>query len=481
MELLNSDITTASLMLSIGNFADKPYIETSNPAYLACTSLEGMIGTFPFSILNPETNIEITPTSKRYSLSGRPDMTDILYREVNIKVDNLKLSTLLAAVGVRYDLLTDFALDSDTVNAEVYLSGTTVKYSISANSLKQYLSILLDWSSTFYQKQMYCTYRNGGIYVTSRDNIKTTYKASDFAITDLSINTTTIRNMNDSQDTSGNNVTSDYTSKKNEAESENEYLISGTFKFGDASVTYSNGLLTDEVNGDSRTTYTYGMTVSSNNGKYSSILGSYLTKKETINASGDIDQITVEYDHSMWGGQYYIDKETEITYSRNDEGRYLSQRKITTYVPLGNGHWGQRAEITTYDDDGNSSMAVSTAISGGGVGPASVFSIKCAQKGRTSGGIVLPKPDLTLQGKPNTSLSCPITETEQFKEYINLYASMNCKKESTLTATIVSKNVIDVCNSAFEYEGNSYYMTSNSISQSENSFRQRITAVRWHE
>lgn len=477
-----SDITTASLTLSVNSFADRPYIETSNPKYLEFDSITGMIGNYPFSLSEPETTEEIGAESVRYSLTGRPDMTDALYRDVYFTVDNLKISTLLKAVNVKFNLPTDFTIEADSINAEWDYDSVKKKYlyAITCTSLKQFLTNLLDWSKTFYQKQMFCTYRDGGMYVTSLEQVKNVYHTDDFAVTDLSISKSKIRNMTEAADSSGNNTESDYKSKNNDTD-EREVLISGTYQFGDSSVTYMGGLLVNEQSGNSQTKYSY-VSLGNLSGSYSNVRNKYLSKKVTVNGSdSDVARVEVTYYHNIFAKEYYISKEIEVSYkfSEDKSGTYLASEKVTACVPLGNGHWGQRVETYEYSEDGSKSTNVTTSLSSSGTGQASLFSIKQTQrKHKTSTSTV--HPDVTLPGRSATTLNCPIVETDTFTEYINLYAAMNGKKEVVLTATIISEKVIDVCNSAFEYRGDLYHIQSNAITKNSNSIRQRITAIRWY-
>ena len=92
------DINRLSLNLSTGTFSQRPSIETHNPEYLNCQNIIGEINGYKYQIVNPEKQTVINKNSITYTITGREDVTDVLYRKVNIRVSDLKVSTILNAL-----------------------------------------------------------------------------------------------------------------------------------------------------------------------------------------------------------------------------------------------------------------------------------------------------------------------------------------------------------------------------------------------
>ena len=159
------DINRISINLSTSNFSQRPVIETHNEKYLNIPNIIGDINGYKYQLICPEKQVSINKNSITYTITGREDITDALYRKVNIRVSDLKVSTILNSLKINYNV-SEFTFIAGAIGAVKENSGT---YLILANSLKQLLDKMFSWSSGYYLKEIYCVFREGQVYVTEKE------------------------------------------------------------------------------------------------------------------------------------------------------------------------------------------------------------------------------------------------------------------------------------------------------------------------
>ena len=489
-----SNIISASINLVNDNLTDRYYLETTESCNIS-DAFQGTVGNFSFNIEEVEIEENITANGSTFSVSNASNLSDKFNNELNLSPANLKLKTLLNSANISYDLDCDFTLDDEEINATVSinrievenpteedLNNVSVSFALYGQNKKSYVDSLLVWSSNFFDRKMYCVERNNSLYVTSLNKIKRTYSADDFCIQNASISKKKLRLK-----TEDKNTTTEFNSKETYVGASNmqtfyeekDLKFSGTFSFGGASLTYSDGLLTREITNGVTTTYSYS------NGLISNKATTYQNTKD-----GDVTSTSISYSYDKFMGETYIcgEYETSNKVKESDDGALIPYRandKSTQWYPLGNGMFGQSVSSYEYDETGATvSKDCTSGITGAGTGEASIFTIKGYvwgwRKKKKDDETTTKTPDVTVQGRPTQSVSCPIVEKEAFTDWMNYYYSFNKKIEETLNCTIISADIIDPVNSVFLFRGNTYYIQSNSISQSEMGITQRISCVRWY-
>lgn len=233
---------------------------------------------------------------------------------------------------------------------------------------------------------------------------------------------------------------------------------SGTVKFGNSSVTYSNGLVTEEVSevsgGTETTVYSYS-------------IDDYLTGKITTTADSTI---TTSYDYASTGNDKYLATETEVTVSNKDSSDTTT--RITQHVYLGNGWYG----TTTYQDGERQGSSVGQGRPGG---KASKYLI---DQSNTNLGSTYPSDDSSMFGTALFDTDFPVASRDT-GTLITLTQSiewLNRKTEERISMDIWQySHVIDFTDRII-YNGNVYYLESNTISRSPRELKQSIEIVRWY-
>ena len=465
------DINRINLNLSTGNFAQRPSIETHNPEYLNCQNIIGEINGYKYQIVSPEKQTIINRNSITYTITGREDVTDVLYRKVNIRVSDLKVSTILNALKINYNV-SEFSYVAGAIGAVKEDSGT---YLILANSLKQLLDKMFSWSNGYYLKEIYCVLREGQVYVTEKEKYKKIYDIDELVSqkqTDqITISEKLIRNYMEDEDvngiTIGGTIISSGKITREDIYSDSPY--SGTIEFGGSRINYSRGLVMSEENGNTRTEYKYNSIVEAvGMGSFQDTISKVLSWKKVVSGSSEV--IT----------DYYYDKyQKEICLTKEKIAEYkdgvLEKYRITRYTPIGNGFWGQTVIV-----DGK---VESTSISNGAPsGQASLFTVKRLAGFRTTteGGTEDEDDDVTSRTPAESQSSIPIYENDIVKSLVAYKESFEGKTEKTISVSIVEGDVIDPVDGAIKYNNEIYYLTSNSITKTSKGVRQNINAVRWY-
>ena len=446
------DINRINLNLSTGTFSQRPSIETHNPEYLNCQNIIGEINGYKYQIVSPEKQTNINKNSITYTISGREDVTDVLYRKVNIRVSDLKVSTILNALKINYNV-SEFTFIAGAIGAVKENSGAVKEnsgtYLILANSLKQLLDKMFGWSSGYYLKEMYCVLRNGQIYVTEKEKYKKVYDidklVSQKQTEQITINEKLIRNYMEDEDingvTTGGTIISSSKITREDIYSDEPY--SGTIEFGGSRIDYSRGLVTFEENGNTLTTYNYMSIVEAvGMGSFQDTISKVLSWKKVV--SGNSEVIT----------DYYYDKyQKEICLTKEVISEYkdgvLEKKRITRYTPIGNGFWGQTVSVAEKEekrlDDGQIKISYpehieSTSISSGAPsGQASLFTVKRLAGFRTTteGGNEDEDDDVTSRTPAESQSSIPIYEYDIVKSLVAYKESFEGKTEKTISVSII--------------------------------------------
>lgn len=482
------DINRLSLNLSTGTFSQRPSIETHNPEYLNCQNIIGDINGYKYQIVSPEKQTIINKNSITYTITGREDVTDVLYRKVNIRVSDLKVSTILNALKINYNV-SEFTFIAGAIGAVKENSGT---YLILANSLKQLLDKMFSWSNGYYLKEIYCVLRNGQVYVTEKEKYKKVYDVDNLVSqkqTDqITISEKLIRNYMEDEDingiTIGGTIISSSKITREDIYSDSPY--SGTIEFGGSSIEYSRGLVTFEENGNTHTTYKYISIVEAvGMGSFQDTISKVLSQKNVVSGNS---MVITDYYYDKYQKEICLTKEVISEY----EDGVLEKTRKTRYTPIGNGFWGQTVSVAEKEEKklANGEIKISypehiesTSISNGAPsGQASLFTVKRLAGFRTTteGGNEDEDDDVTSRTPAGSQSPIPIYEYDVVKSLVAYKESFEGKTEKTISVAIIEGDVIDPVDGAIKYNNEIYYLTSNSITKTSKGVRQNISAVRWY-
>lgn len=232
--------------------------------------------------------------------------------------------------------------------------------------------------------------------------------------------------------------------------------FSGTIRFGDSEVTYSNGLVVHEVTataqGQSVTTYDYDY-------------DDYLVKKVTTTPD---EVITTTYDYAITINDKYLATETAVS---ADKSGNVNSTTVTQHVYLGNGWYG----TAVYVDGAFQSSSVSSGKPGG---KANKYIVDQSNLNLGSG---YPKDDGgQIEGAALFDTEFPVYDSATLKKLTRDIEWLNRKTEEKITMDIWQYGHLIDFTDRVKYQGNTYYLESNQVSRTPTELRQTITMVRWY-
>ena len=248
--------------------------------------------------------------------------------------------------------------------------------------------------------------------------------------------------------------------------------FTGTIQFGDATLTYVNGYLTERVEGNRRTVYAY-----------TDIDGARYLSLETVTDSDAGTADKTEYTYANANGVLYLAVEKRYTGGDYTGGvpDYTDAVIITTtHSPLGNGWYG----ITTHNEDTDETT---TSLSQGG--PASTASQYTIDKSQQAlNGLAGTQRELLqrilarLFGTPVINTNWPV-DTAFGRNLIAELADetdwLNNKIQETITMDMVGlDHVVDFTDLVL-YRGHYYCLQGNTVNVTPGGITQTITVVRW--
>jgi hypothetical protein len=418
-------------------------------------------------------------TGKKWTLSGRSDATDLFYRPVDVTINRSspKASDICKAFGVVPDF-TDF---TPAYSDNGWSMGSDGLY-IKENSVQAILNKLFSWSKGLGEREILIYQRGSVAYACERQRYQNTYDLSNYKIDSIEIDSQKlIRATEQTYAYTGEYTTTTKTSPNTPGSwiwtpVESDVPFSGGYSFGGASLIYSDGLLIEESNSDSVTTYEYNQVYNTGfitNVPFGDFLYSVLVKKTVIEAKRN-STTTYAYDTYLSSENHLANEESIVKTLKNDGTWSTESHTQIRYVPLGNGFFGQS------EYDLLNGGVISTSISRGSPGgQASLYTVKQITGG-THTDATTTKATQTLDGIPLNYVTIPIAETSIVDDIINVMNKMNGRKEVKLTASLPGGDLIDARRGVVMFEGQLYYIESNTVSGSSTSLkRQSLSAVRW--
>ena len=237
--------------------------------------------------------------------------------------------------------------------------------------------------------------------------------------------------------------------------------FSGTISWGTASLTYTDGYLTQEVDGNRTTTYTYQDLDE----------GKRISLKETV----DTDEVTytrVAYSYEASENDFFLAEEKTDVYAGSDATGTWIDGSRTVHVPLGNGWYG----TTTYDGFGQETG--SSISQGAPSNKASQYTIDAQNEAIKPSGsqrqITVP-----LTGVARARQTYPVADLSTLQAIASNLDTYEGAEEITLQGEIVGDSHLYTYSDKIVYNGQAYYLVQNNVSVNYNAIRQAITAVRW--
>lgn len=373
------------------------------------------------------------------------------------------LSALSGAIGIPITYIgadfypktdTNFLLRKNSFDLDIYeeISG----------SFSEILSRLIGWSSDVPSMTINLYVAGGTIYLVQR-GYETNTRVPDAIVEHPTL--TYSRRHTEWANSSSQTVTLPKSISSSDTATANQ-PFNGTISFGSASLTYSDGLLVSETNGDTVTTYTY---TSINEDKYLSQKVSVTTDPDT----GDTSTATTTYTYNTTQVDLYL-REEHLTVVDGD-GNTTTDR-VTVHSPVGNGWYGTSTRDLLDED-----AVVADSLSMGSPGQkATQYMIDASNDAIKHADSQNPRTlTVPLNGVPRARATYPVCDTATLQNIANCLDGYEGKIEVQLQCELVGGSHLYTYADKISYEGNEYYIISNNVTMTGDRIRQRITAVRW--
>ena len=444
-QVQKSGVVSLSLSLQEMSLTDSFTMETTNDINIL-DSINGNILDFPYLYKVSETSQQ----DRTITAKGMYDVDELLYKSINYKNGSTTHTLrdhagyIAGALGKRLV----FACDNFMHSGKWVGEGQTY------NSI---ISSLFGWSSSIPHKaiNVFLRAKDNSLNVIQRGHEQKTVDITSTAHTRPTVNRSIERTMisYSSSSSSGNN------------QGWGLYIeplpFWGSLTFGDSVCSYESGYLRSEENSDGTTTYDYmGDGFGENK---------YLSRKTIRHADGSTTVTTYNYEKSK-SGVLVLGTETETT---TDKDGNETVRK-TVHAPLGNGFYG----TSVYVDGEFQGSSISTGS------PACVASRYLTnQESITLGGARYGDNGGNPLGKGNVlkeSVDIPTTDTSVIQNYISQIKWLNRRIKETVSMDIYNYGHVIDFTDRVKFRGNTYYLVSNTVTQTTRELKQSINLVRWY-
>lgn len=400
---------------------------------------------------------------------GRYDVNKLRYtyytvaRRVKYTGDNAPSKVAVSAQGIISDIASQLGLSlvyqAMDWSYPLPLQQTDGNYGIYVlrGTYQNVIGQLFGWLSDMPNMDFYVSIRNGVLYVIQRG-----YESgTSYALQTVEY-PPTVEKRRLHTEWSGTVPTKPQNDYENETP---KVPYTGTIAYGDASLSYVDGLLMTETQNGITTTY-----------KYEKINNeSYLTLKETI--SGDTCSKTIYRYTDINGEEIYLYEEVEYTdgtYEDDTTDYSDAEVRRTTHTPIGNGWYGH----TTYnEDDEVEATSVGQGAPGNTVSPYMVDAVQTTLRGT---GQAIIDALLTFLNPPLVETNWPVMDRNTTVALIHNCDDLNGKVEETVSLSTVDAHIIDFSRTV-AYNGNIYFVESNNITHdAEAGIRQNLVLKRFY-
>lgn len=374
------------------------------------------------------------------------------------------LNAISAAIGIPIVFRgTDFYPKSDiNIKQRQYIVFLSF-YETFSGSFGEHLDRLIGWSDTV-PNMVYNLYIDAGtIYIIQRGYEQNTVTTANWALRPTLTHTIRRTQWGDSQnqDVVPKEISSSDAANSNEP-------FSGTLTWGTVNPTtlvYEDGYLTEETRGNVTTTYTYQDLLDG---------GKKLISKVIVDID-DNSHTRIDYSYETTGQQEYLYEEKTVVTEGTDGTGTTLESSIIRHVPIGGGWYG----TTTYDTTDGTEVEVSSSLGQGAPGQKVSQYMVDAQNDALKPASAARQMTAPLTGVAKARQTYPVADYDTLEAIANSLDQYEGKEEITLSGEIVGGTHIYNYNDKIVFDGNTYFIVSNNISQTYNKIRQSITAVRW--
>ncbi len=452
--LRTNGIRSLSFTLGELTLSDTFQLETVRPFAIG-DAIEGQLMDYHFHFLVEE-------TSQRdlvQSVKGMYDRDALLYTSIFITVKEAQVLYYAYEIAQAMGWELSFHCDNFIPSQDYEKSGMTYQ---------DFVSSLFGWTSRLPHRQVNVFLRGNTLHVIQRGQEQSVIDITDWPHGRPTIERRLVRSVW----SSGNNDSPN--NPAHNEEDEEPIPFSGTISFQNITRTYRNGYLVDEETQQGYTHYAY--------------IDGYLTTKQTHNVDGSTS--TTEYAYAATENDRYLFCEKEHATDPIDDGRKHDHydwqdwgnenftERVTYHAPLGGGWYG-----TTVYEDGE--LVGSSLAQGKTGGKASQYTIDQSNLGL--GGRYKNRDD-EQNWTPIGSSEFPVKGEDYLLFLTKEIWWLDRKTQETVTLDVTSNvrhGVPDVSRivdftERIRFEGQEYFLVSNTVELTPRSLRQTIKMTRWY-
>ena len=450
-------IRSFSMVLGELTLSDTFQLETVMPMEID-DAVQGQIFDYRFHFLVEETSQrDLVQTVK-----GMYSKDALLYTAINATVDELNVSVYARQIATALGLTLNIVCDDFIPSQNFENSGMTYQDMISA---------LFGWTSKLPQRQINVFIRGDTLNIIQRGLEKSVVDISDWPHSRPTIERKLVRSIWHS------NNNEDPDNQAHNEEDDAPIPFTGTISFEDISYTYEDGYLVREKNEDGETSYYY----QNEYDRDGNMTGKYVSRKETQNKDGSKSE--VEYVYAATANNIYLFKERERKREPKDTPSYMEEwdsERITYHAPIGYGWYA----TTVYEDGERVGSSLSQGAPGG---KASQYTIDQSSLGFGSHySSYYDEDDAQYSSLIDTEF--PVKGEEYLAILTQAIEWLNRKVQETVTVEIhanIRDGVPDVehivdFTERIRFDGNEYFLVSNSVELNPRSLKQTIKMTRWY-
>ncbi len=450
-------IRSFSMVLGELTLSDTFQLETVTPMEID-DAVQGQIFDYHFHFLVEETSQrDLVQTVK-----GMYSKDALLYTAINATVDELNVSVYVRQIAAALGLTLNMVCDDFIPSQNFENSGMTYQDMISA---------LFGWTSKLPQRQINVFIRGNTLNIVQRGLEKSVVDISDWPHSRPTIERKLVRSIWHS------NNNEDPDNQAHNEEDDAPIPFTGTISFEDISYTYEDGYLVREKNEDGETSYYY----QNEYDRDGNMTGKYVSRKETQNKDGSKSE--VEYVYAATANNIYLFKERERKREPKETPSYMDEwdsERITYHAPIGYGWYA----TTVYEDGERVGSSLSQGAPGG---KASQYTIDQSSLGFGSHySSYYDEDDAQYSSLIDTEF--PVKGEEYLAVLTQAIEWLNRKVQETVTVEIQAnirdgvpdvEHIVDFTE-RIRFDGNEYFLVSNSVELTPRSLRQTIKMTRWY-
>ena len=452
-------IRSFSMVLGELTLSDTFQLETVQPMNID-DEVQGQIFDYHFHFLVEETSQrDLIQTVK-----GMYSKDALLYTAINATVSELNVSFYARQIATALGLEVNMVCDDFIPSQNFENAGMTYQDMISA---------LFGWTSKLPQRQINVFIRGNTLNIIQRGLEKSVVDISDWPHSRPTIERKLVRSIWHS------NNNEDPDNQAHNEEDDAPVPFTGTISHEDISYTYEDGYLVREKNEDGETTYSY----QNEYDHKGNLTGKYVSRKETRNKDGSMSE--VEYVYAATANNIYLFKERERSKEPKDKPSYMDEwdsERITYHAPIGYGWYA----TTVYEDGERVGSSLSQGAPGG---KASQYTID--QSALSLGSHYFSYYDEDGAYVPFSSLidtEFPVVGDEYLWILTKAIEWLNRKVQETVTVEIQAnirdgvpdvEHIVDFTE-RIRFNGNEYFLMSNSVELNPRSLKQTIKMTRWY-